>query len=174
MRYATLNYLPCEKGILMLRKGIREGDPNSGYCTLPGGNLEAYEKGLKSPRGRLESAIRETKDETGIELIKPVLRGTILFDNEGRLFPDLKKRDNFYVYMYYTAKGEGELKGSEEGKPFWAHSWEEIDSLPKNSGDKLMYEWLRDKNFQKGMFFSGVIKHMGYEIDEEGSWVEWR
>jgi ADP-ribose pyrophosphatase YjhB (NUDIX family) len=135
--------------------------------------LEPEEKGLNNLEGRLKSAIRETKDETGIELISPVLRGTILFDNKDRVFPDLKPRDNFYVYVYYTPKGEGELKESDEGVPFWARSWEEISSLPKNSGDKLMYEWLRDENFKNGKCFSGVIKHKGDMIDEAGSWVEW-
>lgn len=173
MKYGTLSYLSCDRGILILEKSERKDDPNSRYCTLPGGKLEQNEKGLKSLQGRLESAIRETEDETGIKLIKPIFRGTILFDNKDRDFPDWKNPDNFYVYFYLATDGKGELKKSDEGKPFWAKSWEEIETLPKNPGDKLIYEWIRSREFLQGKCFSGVIKHKGDEVDEEGSWVEW-
>lgn len=172
MNYATLNYILCDEGILMLRKCIREDDPNSGYCTIPGGKLKQYERG-NNLQGRLECALRETEEETGIKPIKSILRGTILFDNDGRIFPDMKKRDNFYVYLYYATEKDGELKESDEGKPFWAQSWEEIDTLPKNPGDRLMYGWLRSEEFKQGKCFSGVIRHKGNEIDEINSWVEW-
>jgi ADP-ribose pyrophosphatase YjhB (NUDIX family) len=148
MKYGTMIYLISNQGVLMLRKVKREEDPNSGYCTLPGGKLENCEKGLKNTEGRVKSAIRETKDETGITLINPILRGTILFDNKDRTFDNWPNPDNFLVYIYLSRMYKGELKESKEGIPFWASSWEEIDSLPKNSGDKKMYEWLRDgRNF---------------------------
>lgn len=167
MMYGTLSYLICNEGILMLKKYERKDDPNSKYCTLPGGNLEKYEKGLDNPQGRLESAVRETEDETGMRLIDPVLRGVILFDNKDRVFDNWSNPDNFYVYIYSAKKRSGKLKESEEGIPFWASSWREIDSFPKNPGDKLMYEWIKH-----GRNFIGVIKHKGKEIDEEGTWAD--
>jgi 8-oxo-dGTP diphosphatase len=168
MKYGTMSYLVCDKGILMLKKVERENDPNSGYCTLSGGKLEKCEKGLYNLEGRIKSVIRETRDETGITLINPVLRGTILFDNKDRTFPNWLNVDNYLVQIYSATEYIGELKKSDEGTPFWASSWEEIDSLPQNPGDTKMYEWLRD-----GRNFIGVIKHKGNEIDEDGTWVDY-
>ncbi len=167
MKYGTMCYINSYNGILMLKKFERENDPNSGYCTLPGGKLEPSEKGLKSIDGRIISTIRETEDETGIEPLNPILRGTILFDNKDRIFPNWPNPDNFLVNIFYSTNYSGELEESDEGNAFWARSWKEIDSLPSNPGDKLMYQWLRD-----GRNFFGVIKHKGNEVDEEGSWVD--
>jgi 8-oxo-dGTP diphosphatase len=167
IRYGTISYIISLEGILMIKKNKRKDDPNSGYFALPGGKLEDYEKGLSKPNGRLESAIRETEDETGIKPINPILRGTILFDNKDRTFDNWPNPDNFYVYLFSTTEYSGELRKSDEGIPVWVPE-KKIPSLPKNPGDKLMYEWLKD-----GRRFSGVIKHKGNEIDEEGSWVDW-
>lgn len=167
MKYGTMSYITSPEGILMIKKNKRENDPNSGYFAIPGGKLENYEKGLNNPKGRLKSGIRETKDETGIKLINPVFRGTILFNNKDRTFDDWPNPDNFYVYIFSATEYSGGLKESDEGIPVWVPE-KKIPFLPKNPGDKLMYEWLKD-----GRNFSGVIKHKGNEIDEEGSWVDW-
>lgn len=167
MKYGTLSYIVSDKGILMIKKNKREDDPNSGLFALPGGKLEDYERGLKNSEGRLESAIRETIDEANITMLNPVFRGIILFDNKDRIFPNWPEPDNYLVYIYSATEKEGELKESDEGIPVYIPE-KKIPSLPKNSGDKLMYEWLKD-----GRNFIGVIKHKGNEIDEEGSWVDW-
>ncbi len=159
--------LVADRGILIVEKVERENDPNSGYYTLPGGKLESFEKGLNNLDGRVNSAIRETKDETGITLIDPVLRGTILFDNKDRTFDNWPNPDNYLVYIYSATKYIGELKESDEGIPHFI-SDNSIPFLPRNLGDKLMYEWLKE-----GKRFFGVIKHKGNEIDEKGSWVNW-
>jgi 8-oxo-dGTP diphosphatase len=167
MKYGTMSYLVSDKGILMLKKGERKNDPNSGYYTLPGGNLTTREKGLTSPKNRLESAIRETKNETGIKLINPILKGVILFDNQDRIFKNWINPDNFYVYIFSAREYSGKLKESKEGVPLWVPE-NNLESLPKNPGDKLMYEWLNDWRD-----FIGVIKHKGKNIDESGTWVDW-
>jgi 8-oxo-dGTP diphosphatase len=172
MKYGTMSYITSDKGILMINKNKRENDPNSGFYTLPGGKLEPYEKGLNNPEGKSKSAIRETKDEAGITLINPLIRGAILFDNKDRTFPNWPNPDNFLVYMFSATEYEGELKESNEGVPCWVLP-EKLLFLPMNPGDKLMYEWLMSEKFVKGENFFGVIKHNGNEIDEGGSWVDW-
>ena len=162
-----MGYLVCDKGILMLKKPVRENDPNSGYCVPPGGKLETFERGLNNLEGRTSSVVREVEDETGIKLLNPILRGVILFDNKDRTFPNWPNPDNFLVYIFHSENYSGELKSSNEGVPFWAKDMDEIDSLPKNPGDKKAHEWMRD-----GRNFFGVIKHKGNEIDEEGTWVD--
>ncbi len=169
MKYGTICCIDSAEGILMIRKfDNRNGDPNSGYCTLPGGKLEAYEKGLGSIEGRVSSTIRETEDETGIKPLNPVFIGTVLFDNKDRKFTNWPNPDNFLVSVFYTKDYSGELKEkSDEGVPFWAKDWKEVDSLPSNPGDRLLYQWIREKKN-----FFGVIKHKEEEIDESGSWFD--
>lgn len=161
-------YLTSKKGnVLMIEKHERKDDTNSGNFTLPGGKLEKDEKGLKNPKGRVESSIRETIDETGIEPINPILKGVILFDNEGRTFSNWKNPDNFYVYIYSAKKFKGEPKESDEGKPRTI-SLNKVNEVPSNPGDKKMYEWLKD-----GRNFIGVIKHKGKEVNEEETFVDY-
>ncbi len=168
MKYGTMVYVVSKKGnVLMIKKGVRKDDPNSGYFTLPGGKLENDEKGLNYPRGRLKSAIRETIDETGIKPIKPILRGVILFDNKERTFSNWPNPDNFYVYIYYAKKYKGKAEKSDEGIPF-SVPLSKVASVKSNPGDKKMYEWLKD-----GRNFIGVIKHKGDELDEEGTFVDY-
>lgn len=159
-------YLVSKGKVLMLKKYEKKDDPNSGYFTLPGGKLEKDEKGLNNPKGRLKSCVRETIDETRIEPINPILKGIILFDNEGRTFPNWPNPDNFYVYIYYAKKFKGKPEKSDEGIPFSVPK-EKLKEVPSNPGDKKMYEWLED-----GRNFIGVIKHKGNEIDEAGTFVD--
>ncbi len=151
----------------MIEKYERKNDPNSGYLTLPGGKLENDEKGLQYPRGRLKSSIRETIDETGIEALNVILRGVILFDNEGRIFPNWPNPDNFLVYIYSATKFKGKPKKSDEGVPHTI-PLDKINEVPSNPGDKKMYEWLKD-----GRRFMGVIKHQGNKLDESGTFVDY-
>ncbi len=167
MKYGTMIYLFSSKKVLMVKKGSRKGDPNSGYFTLPGGKLKDYEKGLNALKGRMNSVIRETMEETGLKPIKPVLTGVILFDNEGRVFDNWKNPDNFLVYVYSTKKYKGKVRKSEEGIPYGV-SISKVREVPSNPGDKKMYEWLGD-----GRNFMGTIKHKGNEIDEEGTFVDY-
>lgn len=159
-------YLVSKGKVLMIKKGVRKDDPNSGYFTLPGGKLEDNEKGLNNPKGRLKCAIRETIDETGVEPTMPVLRGVILFDNKDRKFPNWKNPDNFLVYIYSARRFKGRAKKSDEGISY-SIPLNKVNELPSNPGDKKMYEWLKD-----GRKFMGVIKHKGDELDEEGTMVD--
>jgi len=167
MKYGTMVYLVSKGKVLMLKKYERKDDPNSGYFTLPGGKLEKYEKGLDNSQGRLKSCVRETIDETGIEPINPVLRGVILFDNNGRTFSNWPNPDDFYVYIYSTTKFKGKVKRSDEGIPY-SVPLAKVKEVPSNLGDKKMYEWLKD-----GRNFIGVIKHKGKELDETGTFVDY-
>lgn len=160
-------YLSVDGKVLMIKKFERQNDPNSGFHTLPGGNLKDFERGT-NPRGRLESAIRETKEETGLILINPILRGTILFNNEGRIFPNWPNPQDFLVHVFSAQRYSGKLKTEmKEGIPLWIDE-REIPNLPKNPGDVKMYEWLRD-----GRNFVGVIRHKGTVLDEEGTLVDY-
>ena len=64
---------PGERGleVLFIRRAEREGDPWSGHIGLPGGRREAGDPGL------LETAIRETREEIGVELAPGALLGSL-------------------------------------------------------------------------------------------------
>jgi 8-oxo-dGTP pyrophosphatase MutT (NUDIX family) len=167
MKYGTLFYVLCNGQVLMINKfSKRENDPNSGLYAIPGGKLEYFEKGT-NPKGRLECAVRETFDETGLLPINLKLRGVILFDNSERIFDDWKNPEGFLVHIFYSEEYSGKLKEkSDEGIPCWINECD-IKGLSKSDGDKKMYEWIKD-----GRFFVGVIKHKGKSLDESGTFVD--
>lgn len=165
-------FLVSRGNVLMLKKPERENDPNSGYFTFPGGKLKDNEKGLRNIDGRFKCAEREMKEETtgmnnlGIKLINPVLRGVVLFDNKGRTFSNWKNPDDFLVYVISATEFKGCAEESDEGIPY-SVPLNKMNKLQSNSGDKKLYEWLKD-----GRNFFGVIKHKGNEVDEAGTMVD--
>lgn len=162
-----MTWLNFHRQVLMIRKIMREDDPNSGLYTLPGGKLKEHERGL-NPHGRLEAAVRETEEETGLTLVHPRLAGVVLFNNFEREFDHWKKPEDYLVYMVAARKYRGQLKlQTDEGTPLWVNE-ENITGVSKNIGDERMYEWLRD-----GRFFIGNIKHKGRVLDEEGTFVDY-
>ena len=166
MKYGTISYLFSNGKLLMIKKLVRENDPNSGFYVSPGGKLESFEKGVNI-KGRLESVIREIKEETGLELINPKLKGIILFDNFERVFENWKNSEDFLVYVFSCERYKGRLKKkSDEGIPMWVDE-HKIKDLPQNEGDKKMYEWIK-----KGKPFVGVIKHKDKSLDEQGTFVD--
>ena len=169
--YGVLTYLRVENGkVLMVRKPSKKRDPNSGLCTLPGGKLEDPEKGLNSLKGRLEAAVRETQQETGLRIFEPVVRGVILFDNKERTFDRWENPPDYLVHVVLSTSCIGHLveKGDGEETPFWVHEYD-IPRLPKNAGDGMIYEWIR---WSQKPFF-GVIKHKGRVLDEQGTFVDY-
>ncbi len=164
--FGVFTYLSEGSNALMMKKGIRKNNPNSGNYAPSGGNLEDHERGL-NPAGRLEAAIRETREETGLTVLDPVWRGIILFHNFEREFPNWPNPEDFLVYVFSATKYSGKLgKGKKKEIPLWIPE-KEIPYLPQNPGDRKIYEWLKD-----GRFFAGIIKHKGKEIDDFGTHVD--
>ena len=166
--YGVLSYLSVDEKVLMVKKPIREQDPNSGFYTLPGGKLEDDERG-SNPRGRLESAIREMQQETGLTLINPRFRGVILFDNLGRTFDNWPNAPDYLVYIFSSVRYSGKLinEGDEGEIPVWIPE-KDLSNLPKDRGDIKIYEWLKDPRF-----FMGTIRHKRKEIDEANTFVDY-
>lgn len=67
-----LNQVPRGVELLLIRRSIRASDPWSGHMALPGGHREPGDATL------LDTAIRETREEVGIDLSKDAaLLGTL-------------------------------------------------------------------------------------------------
>jgi 8-oxo-dGTP pyrophosphatase MutT (NUDIX family) len=57
--------------LLLLRRATHAADPWSGQVGLPGGHIEAHDSSL------LHTAIRETREETSVDLASAMLLGTL-------------------------------------------------------------------------------------------------
>ncbi len=67
----ALLFLPGPDRILLIRRAEREGDPWSGHIALPGGRRDAADRDL------LDTALRETVEETGIALSRAAERAVL-------------------------------------------------------------------------------------------------
>jgi 8-oxo-dGTP pyrophosphatase MutT (NUDIX family) len=63
--------VPHPDSILLIRRSERAGDPWSGHIALPGGRQDAGDHDV------LETAVRETREEVGIELTRENLVGSL-------------------------------------------------------------------------------------------------
>jgi len=68
---ALLHDEPAGPRVLMMKRVVREGDPWSGHISLPGGRFQDGDRDL------LTTAIRETREELGIELADAQLLGNL-------------------------------------------------------------------------------------------------
>jgi 8-oxo-dGTP pyrophosphatase MutT (NUDIX family) len=68
---AALLYEGPEPRVLLMKRAERAGDPWSGHISLPGGGYDATDHDL------LTTAIRETREELGIELVPEQLLGNL-------------------------------------------------------------------------------------------------
>lgn len=117
---ATACYLFYDnKLLIMVRDKNKKGDPVNTHASVPGGKIEESETPL-------ENIIREFKDETGITLKQPVLRGEATFIN-----PDHDK--DFHVYIYIAMEYKGTLKTDhKEGTTKWVpkENWQQLNWRP--------------------------------------------
>lgn len=118
----TLIYALRGEQVLML---YRHKEPNLGLWVAPGGKIHADE----SPR---ECAIRELREETGLEAIGPELRAIVTEISE-------RKDWQWMMFVYRTQVGEGEALGDErEGRLRWFHV-DEARHLPIPEADAVFY-----------------------------------
>ncbi|AMC92836.1 DNA mismatch repair protein MutT [Erysipelothrix larvae] len=88
--------------ILVLNK-TGENDPEYVGLTFPGGHIERGES-------LVDSAIREVKEETGLDIDNVVLCGVKHFPTDN---------GRYIVFFFRTNSFSGVLKSSNEGEVFW-------------------------------------------------------
>lgn len=129
-RIANLCYLVRDGKVLLIRKkrGLGAGKING-----PGGGIEAHE----SPE---QSAIREVKEEVGIDINGLQFRGIHEFVNNGKLV--------LLCYIFTSDDFEGEARETDEAEPLWVdiekvpygEMWEDdAHWLPKVLGGKTVF-----------------------------------
>jgi 8-oxo-dGTP diphosphatase len=143
MLLATLCYVKQNGHTLMVHRNKKPNDIHAGKWNGLGGKFEPGE----TPE---ECAIREVREESGLEIINPSLHGLVMF-------PGFKGND-WYVFVFTAAEFTGELIPSPEGDLKWISDGE-LESLSLWPSDKYFFSWMRD-----GKFFSAKFVYEGDEM----------
>jgi len=143
MNLATLCYLrEGNKTLFLYRDVHKEKDVNFGYHIGIGGKVNKDETIDQCVR-------REFREETGLVIQDPVLKGLITFENNN---------DNeWQVYIYTATSYTGVLQKSNEGILQWVEN-DKIEQLSLSEGDKIFLPYV----FELG-YFLGTLK---YKVEE--------
>lgn len=128
-------------GKILLQKRAKEGDW-SGLVTLPVGHVERNES-------IVDAVVREVREETGLTVIQPQLRGL-------KQFPLPQGR--YLVFLFYAEKFEGELQDSDEGPVKWI-----------SEADLSDYEMAPDYEELFQVFLDDSLTEFIY-VEENGEW----
>lgn len=148
----TLCYIEQDNKYLMLHRIKKENDVNKDKWVGIGGHFKDGE----SPE---ECLLRETKEETGLELKDYRLRGIITFVS------DIWETE--YMFLYTASSFEGELGECDEGKLEWI-SKEKIYELPIWAGDRVFFRLLEERE----EFFSLKLRYEGETLVEASCYPE--
>jgi len=130
--------------VLLLQK------PRRGWWVAPGGKMEQGE----SIR---EACIREYREETGIYLKNPALKGvfTILIKEDNRIVSE------WMMFTFFANEYEGSnVSSSEEGMLQW-HSVEKIHELPMAPGDYHILDYVIKGS---GIIYGTFIYTQNFEL----------
>ena len=137
MKLGTLVYLKRNSQTLMLHRVKKEGDYHEGKWNGLGGKIDPGE----TPE---ECAIREVKEESGLDLVNPRLRGFITF-------PMFDGVDDWYVYLFTGTEFTGDLIDSPEGNLAWIDH-DKLLELNLWEGDYIFLKWLDGDRFFSAKF----------------------
>ncbi len=133
MKLATLCYVQHDNKTLMLYRNKKENDYHEGKWNGLGGKFEQGE----TPE---ECAIREVREESGLTVSNPKMKGFITF-------PMFDTVEDWYVFCFVFDGYKGELIDSPEGKLEWIDN-DKLIELNLWEGDKHFIPWLfQDKLF---------------------------
>lgn len=133
----------------MMQRVKKPGDMHWGKWNGLGGKIKPGE----TPE---ECAIREVREESGLSIERPRLRGFITF-------PAFDQFDDWYVFVFTVESFLGSLTESDEGRLQWVED-ENLLKLDLWEGDRVFLPWLgQDK------FFSAKIRYdqgklSGYDV----------
>lgn len=149
MKMATLCYLKREGQTLMVHRIKKENDIHKGKWNGLGGKLEPGE----TPE---ECAIREIREESGLTVTHPILKGILTF-------PKFAHDEDWYAFVFLAHEFEGELIDSPEGTLKWVDD-EELLKLNLWEGDRIFLPWLEQPKFFSGKFLYQVGKLMSHQV----------
>lgn len=137
----VLCYLKREGQTLMIRRNRKPCDVHRERWNTLGGKMEPGE----TPE---ECAEREVREESGLVVQNPRLRGLITF-------PEFADEQDWFVFVFTCAEFTGEiLKECPEGTVHWVDD-EDLSSLPLWEGDHIFMNWLDSEQFWSARFVYG-------------------
>ena len=146
---ATLCYVRSGERTLMMHRNKKDGDVHRGKWNGLGGKLDSGE----SPD---ECVVREIREESGLTLLDPKLRGVLTF-------PAFKPGEDWLVFVYTATRFEGELGACAEGDLEWV-SGERLATLPLWEGDRIFLPWLEQERFFSGKFVYREGRLISHEV----------
>ncbi|MBI1977389.1 MAG: 8-oxo-dGTP diphosphatase [Candidatus Omnitrophica bacterium] len=155
MKLATLCYIKKDNKTLMMNRNKRAGDIHGGKWNGLGGKIRLGE----TPE---ECVIREVKEESGLTIQNPSLRGILAF-------PAFKDEEDWYVYVYVATEFVGAIHelplqtDSPEGKLEWIED-DQVSKLPLWEGDPIFLKWLDEGRFFSGKFVYQDGKLINYDV----------
>lgn len=149
MELATLCYVRKNEKTLMIHRIKKENDMHRGKWNGLGGKLKPGE----TPE---ECVVREVREECGLLIKNPLLKGLLTF-------PAFDGFDDWYVFVFVATEFEGELTDSEEGDLQWI-SDSELSELNLWEGDRIFLRWLDRKEVFSAKFLYEDGKLIEYEV----------
>ncbi len=134
---ATLCYVKREGRTLMMHRNKKIGDVHLGKWNGLGGKLDHGE----SPD---ECVVREIREESGLILHDPRLKGVITF-------PLFKPNEDWLVFIYTASRFDGNLSACAEGDLAWIED-SKLTTLPLWEGDFIFLPWLEGDRFFTAKF----------------------
>lgn len=135
---------------LMMHRTKKRNDHHKGKWNGIGGKFEPGE----TPE---ECVLREVKEETGLDLESPELRGFITFP----LFDGIS---DWYVFVFTADKYSGEIRESDEGVLEWVEN-RKLKELNLWEGDKIFLDWLDDEKFFSAKFVYENKNFIDYSVE---------
>ncbi|MCD6461471.1 MAG: 8-oxo-dGTP diphosphatase [Thermoplasmata archaeon] len=149
MKLATLCYVRKGGRTLMIHRVKKENDIHEGKWNGLGGKLEPGEM----PE---ECAVREVKEESGLDVKDPVLKGILTF-------PEFANGEDWYVFVYVFNGCRGEIRESSEGVLEWIENDRLLD-LNLWEGDRIFLPLLDEPGVFSGKFHYVDGRLMDYHL----------
>ncbi|KRV44349.1 8-oxo-dGTP diphosphatase [Bacillus altitudinis] len=153
MQRVTNCVLHHDDQVLLLQK------PRRGWWVAPGGKMESGES-VK------DSVVREFREETGIYILNPQLKGVFTFIiKEG---DQIVQEWMMFTFMADSFTGKN-VSESEEGILKW-HDVKDVPSLPMAPGDSHILDFmLKGKGLLHGTFtYTPDFELIAYRLDPQG------
>ncbi len=142
VKLATICYIDNGEQLLMLHRNKQVGDIHQDKWVSVGGKFEAGE----TPE---QCAMREIREETGLEALNLELCGVITF-------PDFRHDgEDWYSFVYRVREFRGELiDDCPEGTLKWV-DYNQVMELPTWEGDYIFLRWV----LEEAPFFSAYFEY---------------
>ena len=149
MKIGTLCYVKKNNKTLMLHRVKKENDMHKNKWNGLGGKLIPGE----SPE---ECVIREIKEESGLNIKTPSLKGIITF-------PKFDNIEDWLVFVFTANKFSGDLIDSDEGNLKWI---DDSDLLNLNmwDGDRIFIPWLSKNELFSAKFYYSNNNYIKHEV----------